>query len=70
VLREVCRAERRSYRDVLVAILERFEALGARPRGRAGAWRWRAMKVLARLGLAVPRLPRFDRFPAGSGGVR
>jgi fatty acid desaturase len=70
VLREVCRAERRSYREVLVAILQRFEALGARPRDRAGAWRWRAMKALARLGLAVPRLPHFDRFPAGSGGVR
>jgi fatty acid desaturase len=63
VLDAVRRAERRHYRTVLLAILRRFEALGARPRTFGGAARWRVMRWLAQLGLAVPLLPLFEALP-------
>jgi fatty acid desaturase len=64
ILDAIRRAERRHYRTCLVAILRRFEALGARPNDRAGAARWTLMRWVARLGLAVPLLPLFDTLPA------
>jgi fatty acid desaturase len=64
VLDAVRRAERRHYRKSLLAILRRFESLGARPEGGAGALRWIVMGWLARLGLAVPLLPAYETLPA------
>jgi fatty acid desaturase len=64
VLERARRAERRHYRTVLLAILRRFEELGARPRALAGSLRWTAMKGLAAAGLAVPLLPLFRALPA------
>jgi fatty acid desaturase len=63
VLDAVRRAERRNYRTVLLAILRRFESLGARPRDLGGRLRWTAMRWLAQLGLAVPLLPLFETLP-------
>jgi fatty acid desaturase len=64
VLDAARRAERRHYTATLLAILRRFEALGARPDALAGRLRWTAMRALATVGLAVPLLPLFRALPA------
>jgi fatty acid desaturase len=64
VLDRTRRAERRHYARVLDAILRRFETLGAAPLDVLGRLRWRLMRALASLGLAVPLLPLYDRLPA------
>jgi fatty acid desaturase len=62
-LDEVRRAERRHYTESLERILERFGELGARPRSLAGRARWWLLRRAARLGLASPLLPLYERLP-------
>ncbi len=62
-LDEARRGERKFLRESLLEILARFEALGAAPRSWTGRLRWWLLKQMARLGLALPLLPIYDRVP-------
>ena len=63
VLRTVLGRERVFYNRALNRILDRFNDLHAAPHTLLGKLRWTAMTILARLGLAVPRLPLYMRMP-------
>jgi hypothetical protein len=63
VLDQVRRAEQFHSACLLKHLLAGFERLGTAPAGSAGRARWALMRAVARLGLAVPLLPVYARFP-------
>ena len=63
ILRNVRRAERHHYRQALRRMLERFEALGARPTSPLGALRWAILHASTATNLAFPVLPSYKRLP-------
>ena len=63
ILDEVRRAEQAHYGIALRRILAGFEAVGAVPQTVSGRLRWTVMRLVARLGWAVPLLPLHETLP-------